>query len=142
LGCTPEIEIYNVAIGGRRRRVSISTSGGTGGSIYGSAAITDTSGSEVVEVWTLEDVLKGDEFDLVKIDIEGAEHEIFDSPSHLSLKQCRCVIMEIHSRHGSERKVVDALAWLGFAVTGEPVHVGDGTGVWCFARADELRRSP
>lgn len=138
-GCRPDIELYNVAIGGTSRTVDIRTADGTGGSIYAHSTHPIDAERATVPVCTLNDVLKGREFDLVKIDIEGAEHEVFASPSHLCLQHCRWVLMEIHGADG--RKVAEILAAmdrLGFALLSEPVAVNEGAAVYCFGRTGEV----
>ncbi len=40
--------------------------------------------------------------DICKMDVEGAEFEVFLQPTHSKLKQCRYLIMEIHE-HGERR---------------------------------------
>ena len=38
--------------------------------------------------------------DICKIDVEGAEFEVFLQPDHKSLVRCRYIIMEIHEHDG------------------------------------------
>jgi FkbM family methyltransferase len=53
--------------------------------------------------------------DICKIDVEGAEYEVFDSPGHDRLRGCRVLVIEIHERPGREvREVVDAITAMGF----------------------------
>lgn len=54
--------------------------------------------------------------DLCKIDIEGAEYEIFDSPHHISIANFRYLIIEIHSRPQREKiDVIGKIASCGFS---------------------------
>ncbi|MGE3952225.1 MAG: FkbM family methyltransferase [Pyrinomonadaceae bacterium] len=41
-----------------------------------------------------------DVIDICKIDVEGAEFEVFLGPHHASIARCRYLIMEIHERDG------------------------------------------
>jgi FkbM family methyltransferase len=139
-GCRPDVELYNVAIGAASRTVEIGTADGTGGSIYTDGTESIDAERETVLVCTLNDVFKEREFDLIKIDIEGAEHEVFASPSHLCLQRCRWVLMEIHGRYGRKggEEILAAMDRLGFALLSEPAAVNDGSAVYCFGQRGEV----
>ena len=53
--------------------------------------------------------------DICKIDIEGAEYDLFASPHSSSLRRCQWIIIEIHQVEGHpESAITDALTTLGF----------------------------
>ncbi|MEP6923408.1 MAG: FkbM family methyltransferase [Pyrinomonadaceae bacterium] len=58
----------------------------------------------------------GDEtIDICKMDVEGAEFEVFLLPQHQCLKNCRYLIMEIHERDGrTKEEILPAIEKLGF----------------------------
>ncbi|MFN3386587.1 MAG: FkbM family methyltransferase, partial [Candidatus Thermochlorobacter sp.] len=57
----------------------------------------------------------GEKIDVCKMDIEGAEHEIFSMPYHHSLKHVRYLILEIHGNDNRRKDaVIHALKKLGF----------------------------
>lgn len=143
-GSRPEIEVHNVAIGGTSGVVEISTADGTGGSIYADNPAHSATERAKVPLRTLDDVLRDRQFDLVKIDIEGAEYEVFASPSHGALKRCRWVIMEVHRRPGrAQEEIFVGMDRLGFALLSktEDIHA-EGATVCCFERTGESWRSP
>ncbi|MGB4990616.1 MAG: FkbM family methyltransferase [Pyrinomonadaceae bacterium] len=94
----------NAALCGKSRslRVTVGT-GGVSDSIYNSS-----EGNDVRE-YEIEGVSFDDLFqryfekkivDICKIDVEGAEFEVFENTNYQSLKNCRYLIMEIHERNG------------------------------------------
>ena len=63
----------------------------------------------------------GGPVDLLKIDCEGAEYDIFDSLDQESISCVRQIVMEVHKFPGrSEHQIVAKLSALGFTVHGEP----------------------
>jgi hypothetical protein len=84
-----------------------------------------------------EDILKGRPFDLLKIDIEGAEHEIFSAGKHLCFKECSYVIMEIHGGVGHPRIILDEMKRIGFASLNPTSGTAEDTAVYGFARIAE-----
>ncbi len=53
--------------------------------------------------------------DICKIDVEGAEFEVFLNPFHQRLTQCRYLIMEIHERDGrTADEILPVIETLGF----------------------------
>jgi len=142
-GSPLEMELYNVAIGGARRNVHVSSHGGTGGRILeapelgGQEAGAPPSGTASVPVWLPEDVLKGRTFDLLKIDIEGAEHEVFSAGKHQCFRRCRYIIMEIHNGVGNPRTILDEMRRIGFASLDPASECEESTAVHAFARMAE-----
>lgn len=53
--------------------------------------------------------------DLCKMDVEGAEFEVFLQPEHQSLRRCRNLIIEIHERDGRTKdEIIPAIEKIGF----------------------------
>ena len=56
----------------------------------------------------------GEVIDICKIDVEGAEFEVFSHPSHGKLAQCRYLIMEIHeSSHRQAAEIIPMIEKCG-----------------------------
>jgi FkbM family methyltransferase len=96
---TGEVVALNQALCGEARDLKIALGeGSVSDNIYNGGA----NGGElfVIEGRTFDDLYEtyfGDEVvDVCKIDIEGAEFEVFEKPSHQNLARCRYLIMEIH----------------------------------------------
>jgi FkbM family methyltransferase len=117
-------------------------SGGTSDSIYGrSGPEGQPETRHVVNGITLDDLIRRhlpDEkcIDVCKIDIEGAEHEIFASTTCSLASRVKLLIIEIH---GSDSEAVARcarrIAALGFA----PVESGQGgEGVYCFQNKGDV----
>jgi FkbM family methyltransferase len=121
-----------VTCDGRPCKIPFSA-GGTSRSVY------ETIGNEflVVPGVTVDGLIEahfGEQmFDLCKIDIEGAEHEILSGSSCSRLAQCSHVIIEIHPREaGAKERAIAALRRLGFCETpGVRQGIGD---VYCFSQ--------
>ncbi|MGN6370732.1 MAG: FkbM family methyltransferase [Phycisphaerae bacterium] len=59
-----------------------------------------------------------DAVDLLKVDCEGAEYEMFENMSAATAKRIRQIAMEVHNLPGrSPSQLIERLAELGFAVT-------------------------
>jgi FkbM family methyltransferase len=53
--------------------------------------------------------------DICKIDVEGAEFDVFLRPNHSHLRDCRYLIMEIHERNGrTAGEILPVISELGF----------------------------
>ena len=53
--------------------------------------------------------------DICKMDVEGAEYDVFSHPGHENLKKCRYLLMEIHERQGfTKDQVINAIEALEF----------------------------
>ncbi|GAB4483655.1 MAG: hypothetical protein OHK0018_15350 [Erythrobacter tepidarius] len=70
---------------------------------------------------------------MIKMDIEGAEHEIFSSDAGMFVRDCRYLIIEIHSGHTHPRDVVSKLEALGLRRLAPNGDIPDETSVFCFA---------
>ena len=102
-GLFEAVEVINGAICGVNEDLTVYlTSGSVGDSIF-----ENSPGDKEVKVkGCTADTLYSSHFseneviDLCKIDIEGAEYEMFNSGAVQSLKQSRWILMEVHSRDG------------------------------------------
>lgn len=112
-----DFELVNAAVCGENRSIPVSAEmSGTADSIYsdGQAESDDT-----VEGLTFDELFArtfGEEaVDVCKIDIEGAEFEVFANPGCDSIKRCRNLIIEIHHSPETPRQIIiDKLEQLGF----------------------------
>lgn len=113
---------FNVAVCGEKQEFDVALgSGGTGDTLYQDNE--EQNGREKrhfkIPGLTFDDIYAaafGEErVDICKIDVEGAEYDIFATPSHECLRRCTYLIMEIHSHSTKEKGfVVDELTRLGF----------------------------
>ena len=72
---------------------------------------------EEVETITLEEIVNSyGSIDLLKIDVEGAEFEIFNHTDVGLLKRIRMMVAEIHLQHGDLSSIVEKLRSAGFRV--------------------------
>ncbi len=92
-GAEGRVELHMVAAGARTRRMALSDEGTS--SSLGTAGGTEV---EVVDVFPL---LLGCRIDLLKIDIEGGEYEIFEDPRFAKL-DIGAIVMEWHARGQGE----------------------------------------
>lgn len=109
----------NAALCGENRTIEVALGNGSvSDSIYENASNVDAKPCRIKGI-TLDDFYKtyfeNDIIDICKIDVEGAEFEVFLEPHHKSLEQCRYLIMEIHER-GSRRadEILPVIQGLGF----------------------------
>jgi FkbM family methyltransferase len=59
--------------------------------------------------------------DLCKLDVEGAEYQVFARPGHSCLNRCRYLLIEVHPMQGQDPKqVLDALKQMGFVEVPAP----------------------
>lgn len=115
--------LVNGAICGEHRELEVSM--GEGGA--GESILYDTEGGnkEIVQGYTFDEIFDrefGDgEVDLCKMDIEGAEFEVFASDAYSRFRKCRNVLIEIHQKVKNDRGfVIDKLKDMGFVeVDGE-----------------------
>lgn len=114
-----EVVALNAAVCGEARRLKVSLgAGNVSDNIYNGAA-TDEAKAFEIEGTTLDELYKrhldGETIDICKIDIEGAEFEVFSQPSHESLRNCRYLIIEIHECEGRRTdEILPAIERLGF----------------------------
>lgn len=102
--------INKAVVGFERDIIKKINLGGTGDSIF--ATDNEVIGNkQTIQGITIDKIFNqyciADEIiDLIKIDIEGAEYEIFEHTNYQKLKQCRYIIIEIHNVHNKSKETV------------------------------------
>jgi FkbM family methyltransferase len=110
----------NAAICGERRPIEIQLgSGSTGDSIYRQQQSTGEPRYRI-DGLTFDDIysmaFKDEAVDICKMDVEGAEYEVFATAHHEAIERCRYLLIEIHNVEGRRpEEVKDALKRHGFA---------------------------
>jgi len=131
----PKADPVNAAIGKESGNVHVPFSyGGTGDSVdhkhHGDTGFT-------VPVATFDEFFDrsfaGETVDVVKMDIEGSEWDVIDSGACRRLKDCSCLIVEIHPRNG--RTISDFAKAIGeYNLVLSPVRNASEPDVFCFLR--------
>lgn len=103
----------NAALCGNSRPLTVTVgSGGVSDSIYSSSEGNDVREYEIEGI-SFDDLFRryfeNKTVDICKIDVEGAEFEVFESTNCHSLKNCRYLIMEIHERKGRRSEEIVAV---------------------------------
>jgi FkbM family methyltransferase len=76
----------------------------------------------------------GEIIDICKMDVEGAEFDVFLNPMHQSLRNCRYLIIEIHEQNGRKAdEIIPIIQGLGFDQTMPPSK--EDPGVYFFANS-------
>ena len=118
-----EIVVLNQAICGESRLIEVSLGAGSVSDNIYNHATQDAGGNFAIQGRTFDEVFSehfGDEtVDVCKIDIEGAEFEVFATPSHQKLQQCRYLIMEIHD-DAKSGNLISTLDKLGLRHKAQP----------------------
>jgi FkbM family methyltransferase len=113
-GLTQLVQVSDRALAGSRGRRRLSVVG----SSETARLTTDVDGGVPVEAVTLTDVIRESGFpsvDILKVDVEGAERQVFGRLAPEQLKTVRCVIVECHRNQGTNPgEVVDVLRAAGF----------------------------
>jgi FkbM family methyltransferase len=97
------------------RSCLLSVRGSVTGSFVSEASHRDAG---VVEAITVSDLLKAhsiDKVSILKMDIEGAEEQVFTAPDLEWLDGVRVLLIEFHSRHGRQQ-ILSLLRLRGFSV--------------------------
>jgi FkbM family methyltransferase len=109
----------NAAICGERRPIEMRLgSGSTGDSIYQQPQ-TEGTRSYKIDGLTFDDIYKasfdGEVVDICKMDVEGAEYEVFAAANHERVSRCRYLIIEIHKADDRQpEEVIAELKRQGF----------------------------
>jgi len=114
-------KVINGAVCGEHRTIDVALGeGSTRHNIYEQ----NTNGKALqVQGYTFDEIFAsafgGETVDLCKIDIEGAEFEVFTGAEHQSIKKCRYLLMEIHESRGEFKEIIrNKLSGLGFREIG------------------------
>jgi FkbM family methyltransferase len=116
-GC--DFTALNAALCDEARELEVSLGEGSAGdSIYQRG---NNSGAKLYRIkgMTFDEIYAsnfGDEIvDICKIDVEGAEYEVFSKPNHQNMTRCRYLIIEIHDGRGRKpAEVISRLNRLDF----------------------------
>ena len=122
-----ERSLINAAVAGHDGSITLHLGPGS----TGDSVLTPKDGGTQVSVpaITLDRLIDQSSIDLIKMDIEGAEFDVFDSNTYRSIEQCRYFIAEIHPEYGNPLAVVDRLRQSGF----ERLDVANRRdGIYCF----------
>jgi len=95
-----QVQIYRLAIGGRRGTVRIVTE--TNRSIDGRSVPAEGVEADSVEVVTLDDLFEiaaTERIALLKMDVEGAEHDVFSQASNEALCRIDHIALEYHDHY-------------------------------------------
>lgn len=93
--------------------------GDTGDSLDSGSPTGGTSAPQVVPGTTLDRLIDDVDgpIDLCKLDVEGAEYEIFGEPHHRAIRRCRYVLIEVHERPApAPSDLLDRIGGLGFSI--------------------------
>ncbi len=131
-GLADRVIVSDVAVTGKRERREFFVHGGPHGSMYrnDNNPLWTGSGEAIdVECWSLDEVFKKygiAHCDVLKLDCEGSEFEIFEATSEESFKKINRIRMEYHYLPGRTDNVNDLILFFrqkGFAVEHhEPSH--------------------
>lgn len=114
-----DAKLINGAVCGEHREIEVALgAGGADDSIY----VNNSDGeTRRIQGYTLDEIcdaeFNGEDIDLCKLDIEGAEFEVLKNPGHEYLKKCRNLLIEIHHHVPTDRirpVAVQQLRELGF----------------------------
>ncbi len=114
-----DLNVINAALCGQNKMLNLSLgSGSVSDSIYADSENPDSDTIQI-EGLTMDEIWNryfGDEIvDICKMDVEGAEFEVFLQPSHRRLEHCRFLIIEIHERGDRRAKeILPAIESLSF----------------------------
>ena len=85
----------------------------------GNATVYEIEGITLDQSW--ETHFTGESVGICKMDVEGAEFDVFLKESHQSLRNCHYLIMEIHERDGrTASEILPAISNLGFVRQPQP----------------------
>lgn len=131
----------NAAVCGESRAMDVSLgSGSSGDSIYGHDPASDGRNFRI-QGRTLNELCEtyfgGDVIDICKMDVEGAEYEVFSCPGHTSIARCRYLIIEIHNVEGHRAdEVVNVIE--SFGLDRQPTDPGTDPFVHFFVNRAKL----
>lgn len=114
-----QVIALNAAICGANGLLKVSLGAGSVADNIYEVAESDDADSYTVEGLTVDEIWQrhffGETVDLCKLDVEGAEFDVFLNSAHQSLRNCRYLIMEIHERDGRHAdEILPAIGQMGF----------------------------
>ena len=120
-GISPRVVVRSAALAGSSRVATLSSP--TRAS-HGASIVSDKGGAEIaVQTMTLVEAIADagyESVDFLKLDIEGAEYELFATASLSLLSQARLIVIECHPVEGATaQQLIDKLHMAGFAVASE-----------------------
>jgi FkbM family methyltransferase len=134
-----KIEVIQGAVCGKSGDLQVKVSQGS----VSDSIVFEADGADVLTVagWTVDDLVNSrfgptGSIDLCKIDIEGAEYEVFATPHHQTLQRCRWIVIEIHEVPGHQpEEIHDKLRALGFEIVNPATRTIEPN-VFLFRRTD------
>jgi len=116
---TPLVDVRQMAVGSEHSHVQLSTDQDTQNHVLVGSARLDGGASALVEVDTLDNLLTGNAPQLLKVDVEGWEHEVFQGATNvLHDPRLSSVIVELNqsgARYGfSDEAIHQELLEYGF----------------------------
>jgi len=120
----PLLELHNTAVGGKNQNIEMNVYSERCASVYGPVATDESMTTRTVPMITLAELCRlsaVDRVDLLKLDIEGAEIDLFDACGDNELSQIKQITVEFHEfiypdQHDSVLRIHNRLASLGFWV--------------------------
>ncbi len=111
-----EVLALNAAVCGTERQIKFSAGvAGTADNIYESVKNNSAINVKGITLDQAIDRFRSDSIDVCKMDIEGAEFEIFESENASSVRKCRYLLIEIHHSADKPRsRVLERLNAFGF----------------------------
>ena len=120
-----DVEPLNAAVSGESGKLKLSLGAGSSGDNIFNGDVNSGGTSFEIDGVTFDQLYErhfaGEVVDICKIDIEGAEFEVFGKPFHRNVRHCRYLIIEIHDGEGREPDtIVSVLSGLGFRHVSQP----------------------
>jgi FkbM family methyltransferase len=120
----PLHEVLNVAVGGKNQTISMNVFQARCASVLGPVTSGEQAATQTVEMVTLAELCRRagvDQIDLLKMDIEGAEVDLFEACSDEQLRAVKQITVEFHEFLYPEQaepvaRVLERMRRLGFWV--------------------------
>jgi FkbM family methyltransferase len=120
----PRLQLFNIAVGGKNQTIEMNVFSDRCASVLGRITTQESMKTHTVPMVTLAELRRlasAPQVDLLKLDIEGAEIDLFDACKDDELKDIRQITVEFHEfiypeQHDAVARVLNRLANLGFWV--------------------------